>query len=210
MRRLLVSFSIFFCILSGSITYATTQQSQQSSPQVNLYEKPQSNAKILQKLSPAERLIPIYRQKGWIKVGDPRNGEVGWVNRDQYYEALQKYYQPDIQTVFIRAEHNEKGKRTIDVVAYKNGKKLTDKEAQQLYEQIKNQQAKESRYMRHVFWDMDKLMAQQMRAFSRWMDNPWNGNLSDFDPTVVQPLIILSPAYSVSQSAPAISKSKKD
>ncbi|MDE3401267.1 MAG: SH3 domain-containing protein, partial [Coxiella burnetii] len=53
MRRLLVSFSIFFCILSGSITYATTQQSQQSSPQVNLYEKPQSNAKILQKLSPA-------------------------------------------------------------------------------------------------------------------------------------------------------------
>ncbi|ATN86732.1 SH3 domain-containing protein [Coxiella burnetii] len=210
MRRLLVSFSIFFCILSGSITYATTQQSQQSSPQVNLYEKPQSNAKILQKLSPAERLIPIYRQKGWIKVGDPRNGEVGWVNRDQYYEALQKYYQPDIQTVFIRAEHNEKGKRTIDVVAYKNGKKLTDKEAQQLYEQIKNQQAKESRYMRHVFWDMDKLMAQQMRAFSRWMDNPWNGNLSDFDPTVVQPLIILSPAYSVSHSAPAISKSKKD
>ncbi|AAO91516.1 SH3 domain-containing protein [Coxiella burnetii] len=210
MRRLLVSFSIFFCILSGSITYATTQQSQQSSPQVNLYEKPQSNAKILQKLSPAERLIPIYRQKGWIKVGDPRNGEVGWVNRDQYHEALQKYYQPDIQTVFIRAEHNEKGKRTIDVVAYKNGKKLTDKEAQQLYEQIKNQQAKESRYMRHVFWDMDKLMAQQMRAFSRWMDNPWNGNLSDFDPTVVQPLIILSPAHSVSQSAPAISKSKKD
>ncbi|MDE3400997.1 MAG: SH3 domain-containing protein, partial [Coxiella burnetii] len=149
-------------------------------------------------------------QKGWIKVGDPRNGEVGWVNRDQYHEALQKYYQPDIQTVFIRAEHNEKGKRTIDVVAYKNGKKLTDKEAQQLYEQIKNQQAKESRYMRHVFWDMDKLMAQQMRAFSRWMDNPWNGNLSDFDPTVVQPLIILSPAHSVSQSAPAISKSKKD
>lgn len=202
--------AFFSCILSGSITYATTQQSQQSSPQVNLYEKPQSNAKILQKLSPAERLIPIYRQKGWIKVGDPRNGEVGWVNRDQYHEALQKYYQPDIQTVFIRAEHNEKGKRTIDVVAYKNGKKLTDKEAQQLYEQIKNQQAKESRYMRHVFWDMDKLMAQQMRAFSRWMDNPWNGNLSDFDPTVVQPLIILSPAHSVSQSAPAISKSKKD
>ncbi|WP_267256415.1 SH3 domain-containing protein [Coxiella endosymbiont of Ornithodoros maritimus] len=66
--------------MSGSITYATTQQSQQSSPPVNLYEKPQSNAKILKTLSPTVRLILIYHQKDWVKVGDPRNGEIGWLN----------------------------------------------------------------------------------------------------------------------------------
>ena len=203
MRRLLVSSSIFFCILSGNITYATTQQSQQSSPPVNLYEKPQSNAKILKTLSPTVHLVSIYHQKDWIKVGDPRNGEIGWVNQAQYQKALKAYYQPNVQTVFIRTEYNEKGKPTIDIVAYKNGKKLTSKETQKLYDQIKAQQAKESRYIQRVFWCMDDLMAQQMRAFSHWMTaDPWDDDFLGFAPTVVQPLIILKPVHNVSHPDP--------
>ncbi|WP_267256414.1 hypothetical protein [Coxiella endosymbiont of Ornithodoros maritimus] len=57
----------------------------------------------------------------------------------------------------------------MDIVAYKDGKKLTGKESQKLYDQIKAQQAKESHYMQRVFWHMDDLMAEQMRAFSHWM-----------------------------------------
>ncbi|MBW5802788.1 SH3 domain-containing protein [Coxiella endosymbiont of Ornithodoros amblus] len=210
MRRLLISLSIFLCILSGSTTYATTQQSQQSSPPVNLYEKPQFNAKILKTLSPTVRFIPIYHQKDWVKVGDPCNGEIGWVNQAQYQKALKAYYQSNVQTVLIWTEHNEQGKPAMDIVAYKDGKKLTDKESQKLYDQIKAQQAKEFHYMQRVFWHMDDLMAQANAGFFSLDDRrPWDDDFIGFGPTVVQPLIILKPSHNVSHPVSSDTKSNK-
>ncbi len=48
---------------------------------LNLYDQPKSDAKVVGSIDPANGIVPIYTPKegGWVKVGNPTNGMVGWV-----------------------------------------------------------------------------------------------------------------------------------
>lgn len=49
---------------------------------IDLYDQPQANAKVVGTIDLAAGIIPIFTPKDnttWIKVADPRNGNVGWV-----------------------------------------------------------------------------------------------------------------------------------
>lgn len=50
---------------------------------LNLYDQPNSNAKKIGTIETDTGIIPIFTSKEgeWIKVGDPKNGNVGWVKR---------------------------------------------------------------------------------------------------------------------------------
>ena len=47
---------------------------------INLYEQPQAAAKIVGTIDSTKGFIPIFSTSDgqWVKVGDPRNGNVGW------------------------------------------------------------------------------------------------------------------------------------
>lgn len=48
---------------------------------INLYDQPTAGSKVVGTIDISTGIIPIYTPKGsdWIKIGDPRNGNVGWV-----------------------------------------------------------------------------------------------------------------------------------
>jgi len=48
---------------------------------INLYDTPKADAKIVGTISTDAGIIPIFTPKegSWIKVADPRNGNVGWI-----------------------------------------------------------------------------------------------------------------------------------
>src|SRR5262245_23369086 len=60
---------------------------------LNLYEQPDAKSKITSTVSKGQPLIPIYFQNDWVKVADPSNGNVGWVNSktlsDEGYPTFQ-------------------------------------------------------------------------------------------------------------------------
>lgn len=138
----------------------TTAQNQDQNTEVLLYEEPNTN-KVIQKLSPdifENELIPIYKKGDWIKVGISSNGQVGWINTRQYDEARENYYRPDIQTVFIQKKSDEKGKPSVNIVAYKNGKPLSQPEAAKLYQKLRDDQENQLENMRKTsrdFFDME-------------------------------------------------------
>jgi hypothetical protein len=137
-----------------------------------LYAAP-NNGKLVEKLPGNTALIPIYQQKKWLKVGDPRNGKVGWVNRQQWQAARNAFYRPDIQTVYIHSDHNKKGKPEFNIVAYKNGKKLSPELAKRLYRKIRQQQIQQARSMRRSF---------------NWIDQPFfEAGRFPFEPSLVVP-----------------------
>lgn len=49
--------------------------------EVNLYDQPNTNAKVVGKVDLSIGIVPIFTpQNGdWMKVGDPRNGNTGWI-----------------------------------------------------------------------------------------------------------------------------------
>ena len=48
---------------------------------INLYDQPMPTAKVIGTIDTETGVIPIFTPKGsdWVKIGDPRNGNVGWV-----------------------------------------------------------------------------------------------------------------------------------
>lgn len=155
MRLSVLTIILTICAFVPSSVMAAEKTKPDAIKQIVIYSAPNKTAKVEKKVDPTERLIPIYQKKNWIKVGDPKNGETGWINRDQYNAAMSAYYQPEVQTVFIRTTQNSKEKPKVDVIAYKNGKKLSEKEAKSLYRRINEQQKREARYFQQMFWDMD-------------------------------------------------------
>lgn len=47
---------------------------------VNLYDQPNANGKVINTVDSNTGIVTIYKPKegDWVKVGDPRNGNVGW------------------------------------------------------------------------------------------------------------------------------------
>ena len=124
-------------------------------PSIRLYAMPNTR-KLIETLPGNAALVPIYQQKKWVKVGDPRNGKVGWVNKQQWRDARTAFFRPDIQTVYIHSDRNKKGKPALNIVAYKNGKALSAEQAKRLYRKIRQQQVHEARRMERLFGWIDR------------------------------------------------------
>jgi len=183
---LLLVASVGFAKATHSVKKPTVVQNEL----ILVHAAPKSNAEIIQKVSPSHRLVPIIRQGEWIKVGDASDGKVGWINRNQYKKAMKAFYRPNIQTVFIRAERDVNGKPTINIIAYKNGKKLSKKEADVIYKRIRKERIRESRYMNRMFWSMHRTMDQEMHDMDQFMA-PWDN--MGFGPEIIQPVIVVNP-----------------
>jgi hypothetical protein len=65
-------FTFLLLFLFASLTYAK---------EVNLYDQPKADAKVVATVDLAAGIIPIFTPKNsdWIKVADPKNGNVGWM-----------------------------------------------------------------------------------------------------------------------------------
>jgi len=71
MKKMLVL--VLFCLsIIASSAYANS---------IKLYEQPNDSAKVVTTLKAGTQLIPIYQPKqgDWIKVANPKNGDVGWI-----------------------------------------------------------------------------------------------------------------------------------
>jgi SH3-like domain-containing protein len=52
---------------------------------INLYDQPDEKAKVIGTVDLSAGIIPILTPKegSWIKVADPRNGNVGWIKSNE-------------------------------------------------------------------------------------------------------------------------------
>jgi SH3-like domain-containing protein len=82
MLRRFFSISALFitALLAASVSFAKN---------INLYEQPKTDAKVVATIDPAQGIVPIYTpdKSEWVKIGDPRNGNVGWVKSSDLAKA---------------------------------------------------------------------------------------------------------------------------
>jgi hypothetical protein len=64
-----------------SIVILTCSASAAFAKNINLYDQPNTTAKVVGSINESAKLVPIFTNKAgdWMKVGDPTNGNVGWV-----------------------------------------------------------------------------------------------------------------------------------
>jgi transcription termination factor NusB len=70
MKRFMIGF---LALISFSAMAAT----------LSLYQNPDSTSNVIASVKEGQAIIPIFKKDDWVKVGDPSNGNVGWVSNDE-------------------------------------------------------------------------------------------------------------------------------
>ena len=147
-KSFLITFAVGTTLVCCASVMASSVTSSQVEPQKILLYASDNEKQVLRTLSPTAALIEIYKKNGWIKVGDPKDGTIGWINQKQYQKAIDHFNTPNIQEIFISRTRNENEKPEIRVVAYQNGEPISNEKARAIYEKIKKQQALQEQYWR--------------------------------------------------------------
>ena len=202
MKKRLITCLGITLLLSGSLW-----ANQKPSPTIKLYANPTLKAKVLGTTTQEHALVPFHRnakKQHWVKVGNSNNGQVGWVNLNQvekFHQTEAKASTPDIQTFFISSETHttgKDGKPVINVVAYKNGQKVSNKEAQKLYKKMRGDQIAQQHRMIKFNRDLERLY---QRNFNRLNHGHLLGHQFLAPMPVLSPIVILEPQV-VSDTSP--------
>ncbi len=106
---------------------------------INLYEQPKDDAKVMGTIDPSKGIVPIYTPKegGWVKVGSPQNGNVGWVKSAELGAA------GSTSTGFSFSQQVENTGAGPKSYVFKFGipASLSKEQSEALYKQIQEQQA---------------------------------------------------------------------
>lgn len=154
-----------------------------------LKDAPNQNAKVLANINPAQPLITIFEKGNWVKLANPSNGQVGWANIMQYETTMRAFYEPktETQTVWIQSQKGDKN-TVVKITAYQNGKKLSEKDAAQLYKKLQREQLNEWRQMQEFDRRMSDALISQARFFNHaynqplWMNVPMQPSIVIINP----------------------------
>ncbi|KPJ67095.1 MAG: hypothetical protein AMJ43_06020 [Coxiella sp. DG_40] len=169
MRIFIVLLTVLFfaVICPPSLAKSVVSKAVQAEPskQIILYAEPDLRANVVAKLDVLQHLVPIYRKESWLKVGNPADGQVGWIDINQYRQLMTKLYKPETKSVFIRSisETGKSPKR--EVIAYENGKQLDKKQAEELLKNMQRQQLIMERRIEQMQNEMNKMFTNLMKEF---------------------------------------------
>lgn len=137
-----------------------------------LYSEPHTKAKIVSKVSPWKQLVKIYQKGDWVKVGDPETGDVGWVSLQQYRQLMKELTKPKVQTrsrtVYIQQVSNPMKPGKYKITAYENGKRVSQKRAEQLLKETQRQQMQSEDQFQKIQRQMQEMFEDSMRDFDNF------------------------------------------
>jgi len=105
---------------------------------VNLYEQPKTDSKVVGTIDSGSSMVPIISNPDgdWMKVGDPLNGNVGWLKVSEVSNSSNGA----TNTGFSMSQ-TINGPKTYRTVQFSNPKSLTPAEAKAFNEQMQKRQA---------------------------------------------------------------------
>lgn len=171
MQKILFSIILLAGSILTTITYAAT---------INIYEKSDPNSKIVTSVKTGDQLIPIFytEKKDWIKVANPKNGEVGWVKADQLKgpTIVTQINGTTVQQQIINGK--EKKPIMYGIIQYGGSTEDAEKFAKAAGEQYKKMKSA-----------MEKMQIEMQKTFQEMSQNVDKvlSNLPIFQPVVVVP-----------------------
>ena len=148
-----------------------------------LYSQPTASSSVVGQFQSQDNLIAFYQQGDWYKAGDPKTGQVGWFNINQYNTVVGKAISPQINSYFFTVQQLN---GSPQIIAYKDGKQLSDQQALALYNQTQQQiQQAQAQWQKQMI-----AFQQQMLALQQQISDLVKANQSLFNfppPALVAP-----------------------
>jgi hypothetical protein len=148
-RFSLLSLTALSCLALSSVTFAKN---------INLYDQPQTSSKVVGTIDTSSGVISIYspEKSEWMKVGDPKNGNVGWVKKTDLGDTKINF---NIIT-------NGKGGQNYQVFQFGNTAPYSSEDAAKAMKEIQARQ-------QVIQQEMQKSMQQiYQNVFQMWQNMP--------------------------------------
>lgn len=133
-------------ILSLSVTVIAKE--------ISLYDQPKSDAKAIGMIDLSAGIIPIYTPKegGWVKIADPKNGNVAWVKSSDLNSAGTS------QSIFTFTQSiGNKTPTSYRIIQFGQPTNLTPEQTKTLIKQMQTEQQEMQKSLRNMMRDVDKL-----------------------------------------------------
>lgn len=120
---------------------------------INLYEQPKTDSKVVSTIDLSTGIIPIYSPKEgkWVKVADPKNGNVGWIQSSELSGAGSSSFS------FTQSISNDnKAPVTYKLIQLGDPKNLNSEQAQAVMKQVKAQQEAIQKSIQKMMQEMDQ------------------------------------------------------
>lgn len=146
-----------------ALAASTLMMANNVSAAVELHKKPNFHSKVLGTpidVNAPWMVIMYSADKKWAKVANRDNGRVGWINQKDYLQTLKTTAKKTFQAVIVSTQRKN-NKVTESVIAYRNGKQLSQHEARELYEELKKSVAAEH----HAFHHNNRMMHDMEKEF---------------------------------------------
>lgn len=103
-----------------------------SVPSLVLYAAPKVRANVIERLSPQHQFVTIFDNGQWVKVGNPYNGNVGWLNKAQLQKAYSHYTAAQSSAANYAVPLMAGYTPSIQLIAFQNGHALSALQVAQL------------------------------------------------------------------------------
>lgn len=140
---------------------ALLSANQAFSATINLYDQPKNDAKAIGSIDTNTGIIPIYAPKGdWVKVGDPRNGNVGWI-KTQDFKNLGNVNSINFSQRIVNTNQNPQGYQVMQMGAFPQ--QLTPEQSQAMF---KDMEARRRLFEREMHQMMDNMFRNNQMMWS--------------------------------------------
>ncbi len=149
----------FVCLVTSFSAFAKN---------INLYDQPKSNAKIIGQIDPAAGIVPIFTPKdntAWVKVGDPLNGNVGWIKSEELSHAGSSFS-------FTQSIVTKGGKPQHYQIIQVGNPKVDPKQSQAIIKKIEAEQLAIQKNMQLMMEDMFKNPSMTIPVPMVWFVQP--------------------------------------
>lgn len=128
--------------------------------EINLYDQPKSDAKTIAKADSNTGVILIYTPKGidWIKVADPRNGNVGWIKSSDLTNT--NLFQSTLSFSQSVVSDNREP-TTYHIIQFGQPQNITTEQTQAVMKQMHARQEAFQKSMQDMMRDMNKFFSDQ-------------------------------------------------
>ncbi len=146
---------------------------------VTMYEQPQADAKVVGTADLTTGIIPIFTPKpgDWIKIADPRNGNVGWVKSNELTDS-------GTFTYTQRIINDGKGAQTYQIIEYGKPQNLSTEQVQGMIKKMQPPQSESQEAMQKSVLDIMKDMGTM---YQKQMDNMQKAGVPIIMPIVIMP-----------------------
>lgn len=147
---------------------------------ISLYDEPKENAKVIGSIDVTAGVIPIISNKEgtWMKVGDPRNGHVGWIKTSEVGDGTSSSF-----TYTQRTINDGTGPQSYQMIQY--GQPQTHN-AGEMNESLKKMQARQKALQQNLQKSIQGMMNEINDIYKQ--QSSLFGNIPMIMPIIVVPV----------------------